>query len=204
VKIYLKTFNQYKPKRTSTMKKLLISTILASFVFMLAACGGGESTEQMSEDTSMASADDGVRTVEVIGVDDLRFAVAEADEGLVTDGTSGEFMILQSIEASAGEELRISLRTVSNLPPTAMSHNFVLLSLDADADQFARSSLQAADNEYISSEYEDWVIASTNMLGSGESDSITFTVPEEPGTYQFICTFPGHYSGGMVGTLVVT
>jgi azurin len=209
VKIYLKTFNQYKPKRTSTMKKLLISTILASFVFMLAACGGGESAEQTSEDMSsddmsMASADEGVRTVEVIGVDDLRFAVAEADEGLVTDGTSGEFMILQSIEASAGEELRISLRTVSNLPPTAMSHNFVVLSMDADADQFARASLQAADNEYISSEYEDWVIASTNMLGNGESDSVTFTVPEEPGTYQFICTFPGHYSGGMVGTLVVT
>jgi azurin len=85
-----------------------------------------------------------------------------------------------------------------------MSHNFVVLSMDADADQFARASLQAADNEYISSEYEDWVIASTNMLGNGESDSVTFTVPEEPGTYQFICTFPGHYSGGMVGTLVVT
>jgi azurin len=186
------------------MKKLLISTILASFVFMLAACGGGESTEQTSEDTSMASADDGVRTVEVIGVDDLRFAIAEAGEGLVTGGSSGDFMVLESIEASAGEELRISLRTVSNLPPTAMSHNFVVLTMDADADQFARASLQAADNNYISSEYTDWVIASTDMLGNGESDSITFTVPEEPGTYQFICTFPGHYSGGMVGTLVVT
>jgi len=187
------------------MRKLLISTFLASFVFMLAACGGGgDSAEQTSEDTSMASADDGVRTVEVIGVDDLRFAVPEAEEGLVTGGSSGQFQILESIEASAGEELRINMRTVSNLPPTAMAHNFVVLTMDADADQFARASIQAADNDYISTEYEEWVIASTEMLGNGESDSITFTVPTEPGTYQFICTFPGHYSGGMVGTLIVS
>lgn len=185
------------------MKRLTLGTILISFVFMLAACGGGDSTEQSSSQETSAAADDGIRTIEVIGVDDLRFAVAEADEGLVTGGSSGQFMILESIEASPGEELRISLRTVSNLPPTAMSHNFVVLSQDADADQFARASLQAADNEYISPDYEEWVIAATDMLGDGESDTITFTVPDEPGEYLFICTFPGHYSGGMVGTLIV-
>lgn len=185
------------------MKKLLISTIIASFVLMLAACGGGESTEQTTENTSTPAADDGVRTVEVIGVDDLRFAVAEGDEGLVTSGSSGQFMVLESIMASPGEELRINMRTVSNLPPTAMSHNFVVLTQDANADEFARESLQASDNDYIAMEYEDWIVAATDMLGDGESDTITFTVPEEPGTYQFICTFPGHYSGGMVGTLVV-
>lgn len=186
------------------MRKLFISTLLASFVFMLAACGGGGDTaEQTNDDTSMTPADDGVRTVEVVGVDDLRFAVPEGGEGLVTEGSSGQYQILEAIEASAGEELRINMSTVSNLPPTAMSHNFVVLTMDADADQFARESLQAADNDYISPEYEEWVIAATEMLGNGESDSITFTVPSEPGTYLIVCTFPGHYSGGMVATLVV-
>lgn len=185
------------------MKRLTISTILISFVFMLAACGGGDSAEQSSSQETPAAADDGVRTIEVIGVDDLRFAVTEPGEGLVTGGSSGQFTILESIEASPGEELRISLRTVSNLPPTAMSHNFVVLTQDADADQFARESLQAADNQYISPDYDEWVIAATDMLGDGESDTITFTVPDEPGEYLFICTFPGHYSGGMVGTLIV-
>ena len=187
------------------MRKLLISTFLASFVFMLAACGGGgDSAEQTSEDTSMESADDGVRTVEVIGVDDLRFAVPEDGDGIVTSGSSGQYQILESIEASAGEELRINMSTVSNLPPTAMSHNFVVLTMDADADQFARASIQAADNDYISPEYEEWVYEATEMLSDGESDAITFSVPSEPGTYQIICTFPGHYSGGMKATLVVS
>lgn len=185
------------------MKKLTISTILASFVFMLAACGGGESSEQATQDDTAASADDGVRTVEVIGTDDMRFVVAGPEDGLVTGGSSGQFVLLESIEASPGEEIRISMRTVSNLPPTAMSHNFVVLTQEANSDEFARSSLQAADNEYISPDHEDWVIAATDMLGEGESDTITFTVPDEPGEYQFVCTFPGHYSGGMVGTLIV-
>lgn len=186
------------------MKKLTFSSIIISFLFLLASCGGGDSSEQSAaQQDAEAQADDGVRTIEVVGTDDMRFAVAEPQDGLVTGGQSGQFTILESIEAEPGEEIRISLRTVSNLPPSAMSHNFVVLSLDADTEQFARASLQAADNEYISPDNEDWVIAATDMLGDGESDTITFTVPDEPGEYDFICTFPGHYSGGMVGTLVV-
>lgn len=172
---------------------------------MLAACGGGgdsDSAEQSGGETAAAT-DDGVRTIDIIGTDDMRFVVSEAADGLVTGGSSGQFVLLEAIEASPGEEIRINFQTVSNLPPTAMSHNFALLTLDADSDQFARSSLQAADNDYISPDYEEWVIAATAMLGDGESDTITFTVPDEPGEYDFICTFPGHYSGGMVGKLIV-
>jgi uncharacterized cupredoxin-like copper-binding protein len=32
---------------------------------------------------------------------------------------------------------------------------------------------------------------------------VTFTVPKKPGVYTFICTFPGHFAGGMKGTLTV-
>ena len=35
------------------------------------------------------------------------------------------------------------------------------------------------------------VIANTELLGPGESGDVTFTAPV-PGTYQFVCTFPGH------------
>jgi len=75
--------------------------------------------------------------------------------------------------------------------------------MGTDVDAFARESLSARDNDYISPNFEDNIIASTAMLGNGESDTVTFTVPEEPGEYTFICTFPGHYAGGMVGKLIV-
>ena len=44
------------------------------------------------------------------------------------------------------------------------------------------------------------VIAHTKLLGPGESDEITFKVPDA-GVYDFICTFPGHF-GTMRGKIV--
>ena len=147
--------------------------------------------------------DDGVRTIEIIGNDDMKFVVREAEEGLITGGQAGEFVLLEGIEASPGEELRIRLTTISNLPPSAMSHNFALVDLGTDVDAFARASITARDNEYIAPDFEDQVIVTTRMLGDGETDTITFTVPDTPGEYDYVCTFPGHFAGGMVGVLYV-
>lgn len=36
----------------------------------------------------------------------------------------------------------------------------------------------------------------------GETDFVTFVV-NEPGSYEFYCTIPGHKESGMVGTLIV-
>ena len=46
------------------------------------------------------------------------------------------------------------------------------------------------------------VVAHTKMLGPKESDSITLKF-SEPGVYEFICTFPGHFQLGMKGTITV-
>ncbi|WP_069131071.1 plastocyanin/azurin family copper-binding protein [Rhodohalobacter halophilus] len=185
------------------MKKVLINSFLLLFVVAFAACGGGESAEQAQPEQEAAAQDDGIRTINVIGTDDLKFAVEGEQDGLVTGGTTGQYVILEAIEAEPGEEIRINLRTVSNMPPTAMSHNFVLVEMGTDVDAFARESLNARDNDYLSPNFEDQIIAATAMLGNGESDTITFTVPDEPGEYDFICTFPGHFAGGMVGKLIV-
>ena len=45
------------------------------------------------------------------------------------------------------------------------------------------------------------VIANTVLIGPGESTEVTFTAPES-GTYQFVCTFPGH-NFTMFGDFVV-
>jgi azurin len=185
-------------------------TIFSSFIFMLAlaftACGGGDgesSQNQQQANQQQQTVDDGVRTIEVFGTDDMRFKVREAADGLVTGDRTGDYVLLEAIEASPGEEIRITLTTVSQLPPSAMSHNLALVELGTDVDAFARESLAARDNDYISSNFEDRVIVNTAMLGNGESDTITFTVPDEPGEYDYLCTFPGHFSGGMVGKLIV-
>lgn len=174
----------------------------AAIAVIATACGGGEQTAETTATPEPVA--DGVRTIEIIGVDEMKFVVAGPVEGVTTGQAYGSNLKLETITAAAGEQLRISLSSVSVLPATAMAHNFVLLTLDADVDAFARASISARDNGYLAPDMMGWVIAHTKMLGGGESDSITFTVPSEPGEYTFICSFPGHYAGGMVGKLIVS
>lgn len=187
------------------MNKPLLNIILVSLFFAFVACGGGgDAAEETSgqESTSMESADD-IRTINIIGVDDMKFVVESEAEGLVTGEAAGDYILLEAIEVAPGEEIQITLTTVSNLPPTAMSHNFALLEMGTDLEAFWQSALTASDNEYISPDFEDQVIVATDMLGDGETDTVTFTAPEETGEYDYLCTFPGHYTGGMYGQLIV-
>ncbi|MEX0773455.1 MAG: plastocyanin/azurin family copper-binding protein [Balneolales bacterium] len=127
---------------------------------------------------------DDVRTIELEGLDNMRY-----DKEL--------------IEAEPGEEIRIVFTTVSDLPPEAMQHNVVIMTLEADVSDFAMASMMSPDNGYIAPDRDDEYIARTEMTPGGETSEITFTVPEETGDYEYICTFPGHYMSGMVGILQV-
>lgn len=130
------------------------------------------------------NSDDEVKTIEIVGQDNMRFSVDE-------------------INAAPGETIRIVFTVKSNMPPAAMQHNLAIVDKDADVDAFATASMSARDNEYIAPDLEDQVIATTKMLSGGQTDTIEFTVPDAPGNYQFVCTFPGHFMAGMKGTLVV-
>ena len=46
------------------------------------------------------------------------------------------------------------------------------------------------------------VLWATPLVNGGKSVEITFTAPEKPGRYPFICTFPGHWRI-MRGVMVV-
>ena len=119
------------------------------------------------------------------------------------EGTNQLRFTVENIEAAPGQKITVKLTTVSKLPASAMAHNFALLKQSADVTAVAQASAKYADNEYIAPEMEDQIIAYTDMAGGGETVEVTFTAPEKPGKYTYVCTFPGHYLGGMKGTLTV-
>lgn len=127
---------------------------------------------------------DEVRTIAVTGMDSMTYDVKE-------------------IVAKPGETIRIEFKVVSNVPPAAMKHNIAIVDQGVDLDAFVMASIGATDNEYIAPDMEEQVIANTDMIGGGETSVIEFTVPETPGEYTYVCTFPGHYQAGMVGILRV-
>lgn len=94
------------------------------------------------------------------------------------------------IRVKAGEKIKLTLNHTGKLPKTAMGHNFVLLEKGVDMADFAMKAMNAKDREYIPAK---GVIAHTKLIGGGESTTIEFTAPAK-GTYEFMCSFPGHYA----------
>lgn len=107
---------------------------------------------------------------------------------------------VSEIKVKAGEEIKLTLNHTGKLGKDVMGHNFVVLAQGTDVQAFANSAIQAKANDYIP-EGNDSVLAHTKVIGGGESDTITFTLKEK-GTYEFICSFPGH-SFMMKGVIIV-
>ncbi len=110
---------------------------------------------------------------------------------------------VEKITAKPGSEIELTLKTVSSQPAESMGHNFVLLKKDTDVNTFITMGQREKDNEYIHPSMENQILAATGMLAGGEKETITFTAPEEKGSYTYVCTFPAHYFSGMKGVLVV-
>ena len=146
-----------------------------------------------------------IRTIEIIGTDQMKFVVKEDKKRMDTGDSikvfNGEkYLMLNDIHAEPGEQLRIRLETISQLPGKMMSHNWVLLAKEADPQAFINASNRG--NNYIPLESED-IIAYTNLASDGEVVEVSFTVPEKPGRYSYLCSFMAHFAAGMKGELVV-
>ena len=110
---------------------------------------------------------------------------------------------VKTIQATPGEALKVTLTAVSAMAKAEMAHNFVLLAKGTNADAFAMDAAMARDNGYIPKSKAASILAQTKFAGGGETVEVVFNAPKEPGEYMYICTFPGHYVGGMKGKLIV-
>lgn len=148
------------------------------------------------------------RTVEVIGIDKMKFVVSQNRPGVVVGDTittaDGEqYLELEGIKAAPGIQLKVELTSKSTLPRQSMSHNWVLLKPDADRAKFDKEAVLAVEHNYIPPEKEDETIAYTGLAAGGQTVSATFKVPEKQGMYDYLCSFPGHFANGMRGKLIV-
>lgn len=162
------------------MKLIKLSTLLTLALLVL-SCGDDKKKEEnetvtigaKSTESAEKKSDENVTEVVLLADDMMKFNKNE-------------------IKVPAGKTVRLTLRHVGKLPVEQMGHNFVLLTQGTEIPAFGAKASAARDNGYIP-EGTDAVIAHTKMLGGGQSDTIEFEAPA-PGTYEFICSFPGHYS----------
>lgn len=108
---------------------------------------------------------------------------------------------LHEIKVKEGQTVKLTLKHIGTMSKDVMGHNFVLLKQGTDIPEFAQAAMKAGEDKDFIPENTDQVIAHTKLLGGGESTSIEFQAPKK-GTYDYICSFPGHYSL-MHGKLIV-
>lgn len=88
-------------------------------------------------------------------------------------------------EVPAGADVEMTLTNEGSL-----THNWVLMPREDQIEPpYTREEQQQALAEF--------------RLLAGETETFSFTAPSEPGEYPVLCTEGGHYTLGMVGTLVV-
>ena len=91
-----------------------------------------------------------------------------------------------NFSVSAGAEVVVTFNNSSGVN----FHNFVLVQPGTKDAVAADGTTAGPANDWVPPG-DSRVIANTVLISPGESAKVTFTAPPA-GTYQFVCTFPGH------------
>jgi len=92
-------------------------------------------------------------------------------------------------------EVEIKLKHAGTLPKTSMGHNWVLTE-GADFQAVTTAGVTAGPDQNYTPKGDKRVIASTKLVGGGESTSVKFPTAKlkKGGDYIFFCSFPGHWA----------
>ena len=157
----------------------LYKILSLGLLVLLMSCGNSKNDKKNEEKESIKInrvtedkvEEEGITEVLLTGNDQMRFNLSE-------------------IRVDAGDKVKLTLKHIGKLGVEVMGHNFVLLKQDVDRNEFGKKAVDAKDNNYIPEGTDD-VIVHTEMIGGGQQTTIEFDAPEK-GTYEFICSFPGH------------
>ena len=133
----------------------------------------------------------------------LALSLVQGKEVVITGNDTMQFDV-KNFNVKAGEKVKLTLKNVGQVPKIAMGHNLVVLKKGITAIGFGQKALGAGANatNALPDSLKGEVIAATKLLGPGESETIEFTAPKEAGSYEYVCTFPGHFAL-MRGTMSV-
>lgn len=105
---------------------------------------------------------------------------------------------ISEIRVKAGSKIQLTFNNNDD-----MLHNLIITEPGA-ANQVGEAALalglQGSEQQYVPDIPE--VLYHTQLLQPESSETIYFVAPTRPGTYQYVCTFPGHHAL-MQGNMVV-
>lgn len=164
------------------MKKLVM---LSTIAIALASCGGNQQPKTQETNTSTeASTTEAPQSVE--------FTI-----NAVGDNMADMAYDTKEMKVKTGAKVKVNLTNKGS--DAAMLHNIVFVKQGTEKD-VAMEGINLKDQNYFNASNPN-VIGGSAVAQPGATVTMEFTAPE-PGTYTYICTYPGHWMK-MQGILIV-
>ncbi|MCB5363078.1 azurin [Pusillimonas sp. CC-YST705] len=106
-----------------------------------------------------------------------------------------QFNLKEIVVDKSCKEFTVNLKHTGKLKVAQMGHNWVLTKA-SDTDAVAKEGMAAGPaNGYLKAN-DERVVAHTDMIGGGETSSVTFDVSKlaDGEDYAYFCSFPGHWA----------
>lgn len=169
--------------RSSAGKNLLHST--GYYTLNVIPGGGNHSAHTSSNAASGTQSGVSAKRVSKMPAD-----WADGPDQIITLGTQpGLKYDISEIQVPAGSKIKLTFNNNDD-----MLHNLII-TRPGQASKVGEMAVQMGligeEKGYVPD--NDAVITHTVLLQPNTSDNIYFIAPEEPGVYEYVCTFPGHY-----------
>ena len=135
-------------------------------------------------------------TIMLVSIASALLAFGDNHKQVTISGNDTMQFDVKSFNASKGTNFKLTFKNTGKLPKIAMGHNLVILKKGVSAVAFGQKVLTAGGNanNALPESVKGDVLAHTKLLGPGETEIINFKVPMETGSYEYVCTFPGHFA----------
>jgi azurin len=175
------------------MKRTYLYILTISF--FLAACGQGSGSQDQQDTTAVAKTAE-IDTTAIPGIEKVPFT-----DTISLKANDDMHFDKDLFKIKSGKKIILRLTNIGSQAGKPMAHNVVILNKGTDISNFADAARQSEKDQYIPPAFASSIIAHTKSVIAGKSDEVKFTITQ-PGVYDFICSYPGHW-GTMQGKIVV-
>ncbi|MCC9168823.1 plastocyanin/azurin family copper-binding protein [Pontibacter harenae] len=175
--------------------KNTFSFLVIGFMFLAASCSSNEEAGGNSETAADAS-----QNVQSSDLDDSTYQEVEEFTLRAVGETLEEIAFdKDTLEVNAGSVVKLKL--LNEAVDMPMLHNVVFTEPGKYKQVAMAGSKVGASGNYIPLDSVG-VLAATPIVLPGQTVDMEFKAPTEPGTYDFVCTYPDHWQR-MHGKLIV-
>ncbi|MEO6168514.1 MAG: plastocyanin/azurin family copper-binding protein [Chitinophagales bacterium] len=172
------------------MKKILSAFSIPVIMLLIVSCGGGpkQENESTTSDTSAYVPEQPATAYDPNKIDPNAPVMEVA---LEAQGNSMDVMTFSTTEIRVKSSTTVKIHFVNKASDAAMKHNFFIVK-DGTAESVAMASNTAGAEKNFVPDDKSNVLYTSKVLEPGASEDLIFPAPPS-GTYQFVCTYPGHW-----------